>query len=131
MRRALIAVTAVCVLVALAAPVSAGQEAPAKGLRLFATLHSLAGTHRWYVQTYGGHDVLGSFYGVHADLAGKVTSINDGREAVSGAIPAGARVPASAARSKATAPGAVASLVVLPGHARLVWRVIDDRGIQT
>ncbi len=131
MRRVLVAVTAICLLVALAAPVSAGQQAPVRGLRLVTTLHSLIGTHRWYVQTYGGHDVLGSFYGVHSDLAGKTTSVNDGREAVSGAIPAGARVSAAAARTRATAPGAVASLVVLPGHARLVWRVIDDIGMQT
>jgi hypothetical protein len=131
MRRALIAVTAVSVLVALAAPVSAGQTAPTRGLRLVTTLHSLTGTHRWYVQTYGGHDVLGSFYGVHTDLAGKVTKINDGRKAVSGAVPAAASVSASAAKIRATAPGAVASLVVLPGHARLVWRVIDDVGVQT
>src|SRR5689334_10689551 len=131
MRRALIAVTAVCLLVALAAPVSAGQAALAKGLRLVTTLHSLTGTHRWYVQTYGGHDVLGSFYGVHSDLAGKVVKVDDGREAVSGAIPAAAVIPASAARAKATARGAVASLVVLPGHARLVWQVIDDLGVRT
>jgi hypothetical protein len=131
MRRTLIAVTAACLLVALAAPVSAGQQAPAKGLRLLTTLHSLTGTHRWYVQTYGGHDVLGSFYGVHSDLTGRTTSVDDGREAVSGAIPAGARISAAAAGAKATAPGAVASLVVLPGHARLVWRIIDDLGVQT
>jgi hypothetical protein len=131
MRRAFIAVTAVFVLVALAAPVSAGQVAPKRGLRLVTTLHSLTGTHRWYVQTYGGHDVLGSFYGVHTNLAGEVAKVDDGRKAVSGAIPAGARVPAAAAKRQATAPGAVASLVVLAGHARLVWRVIDDLGIQT
>src|SRR5262245_28717269 len=131
MRRALIAVTAVCLLVALAAPVSAGQVAPKRGLRLVTTLHSLTGTHRWYVQTYGGHDVLGSFYGVHTDVAGKVVKVDDGRLAVSGAVPAGARISAASARAHATSTGAVASLVVLPGHARLVWRVIDDLGIQT
>ena len=130
MRRALVAVTAVCLLAALAAPVSAGQ-APSRGLRLISTLHSLTGTHRWYVQTYDGRDVLGSFYAVHTDLAGKATSVADGREAVSGVLPAAARVTAADARAKATAPGAVAALVVLPGHARLAWQVIDGMGVQT
>src|SRR5262245_29535808 len=106
MRRALIPFPAACLLVALAAPVSAGQQAPAKGLRLVTTLHSLTGTHRWYVQTYGGHDVLGSFYGIHTDLAGTVVKVDDGRRAVSGAVTAAASVSASVARAKATGPGA-------------------------
>src|SRR5438034_2885318 len=104
MRRALIGLTVVGLMLALAAPVSAGHS-PFKGLRLIRTLHSLTGTHRWYVQTYGGHDVLGSYYAVHTDTAGNITSVADGREAVAGAIPAAARVTAAGAQTKATVPG--------------------------
>src|SRR5262245_21631233 len=98
MRRAVVCFAVVGVLCALAAPVSAGQK-PASGLRLITTLHSLTGTHRWYVQTYAGHEVLGSYYAVHSDLAGNVTSVADGRKAVSGAIPAAARVTAAGAKA--------------------------------
>jgi hypothetical protein len=130
MRRAIVCFAVVGVLATLAAPVSAGQK-PVDGLRLITTLHSLTGTHRWYVQTYAGHDVLGSYYAVHTDLAGNVTSVADGRKAVSGAIPAAARVTAAGAKARATAPGSVADLVVLPGHARLAWSVVDGAGIRT
>jgi hypothetical protein len=91
----------------------------------------LTGTHRWYVQTYGGRDVLGSYYAIHTDLAGSVTSVADGRRALSGAIPAAARVTAAGAEAKATVPGSAADLVVLPGHARLAWSVVDGAGIET
>ncbi len=130
MRRTLVGVVVVGLLVALAVPVSAGQSS-SRGLRLIKTLHSLTGTHRWYVQTYDGHDVLGSYYAVHTNLAGQTTSVADGRKAVSGAIPAAARVTAAGAQANATAAGSVADLVVLPGHARLAWSVVDSAGIQT
>jgi Fungalysin metallopeptidase (M36)/Fungalysin/Thermolysin Propeptide Motif len=130
MRRALVGLTVVGLLMALAAPVSAGQS-PSRGLRLVQTLHSLTGTHRWYVQTYDGHDVLGSYYAVHSDKAGNVTSVADGRKAVSGVIPAAARVTADGAKTKGTVPGSVADLVVLPGKARLAWSVVDGVGVRT
>jgi hypothetical protein len=49
---------------AQAAP-AAGQE----GLQLIATHDSLLATHYWYVQTFAGHKVLGSYYAKHVDKA--------------------------------------------------------------
>jgi hypothetical protein len=40
-------------------------------------------------------------------------------------------VTAAGAEAKATVPGSAADLVVLPGHARLAWSVVDGAGIET
>jgi hypothetical protein len=95
----------------------------------------LLGTHSWYQQTYAGLAVLGSFYGKHVMSDGKVR-IDDGRVAVTGAVPTTASVPAAAAMRTVRIGGAgtprSASLAVLPGRqARLVWSVLATRDGET
>src|SRR5262245_36421749 len=95
---------------AQAAP-AAGQE----GLQLTATHDSLLATHYWYVQTFAGHKVLGSYYAKHVNKATGAVTIDDGRLQVSGLVATAApRLAPSAAES--AAPDAYRNeLAVLPG----------------
>jgi Zn-dependent metalloprotease len=106
-----------------------GASADASGLRAIVVRHSLLGTHSWYVQTFRGIPVLGSFYGKHVIRDGSV-SVDDGRQAIGGSPATIARVTAAAAMGSARSAGAPrsASLAILPGsRARLVWSVLATR----
>ncbi|HEU5471047.1 MAG TPA: M36 family metallopeptidase [Actinophytocola sp.] len=116
---------------ALAAPLTGipAQAAPAPdGLRLLVTHQSLLATHEWYVQTFAGHDVLGSFYARHVDRKTGRVSVADGRVEVGGLDAAATpRVGAEAARAAASGPALSTEVAVLPGKsAKLVYAVLTD-----
>lgn len=118
------------------------------------TLTSLLGTHQWFAQTFHGLPVLDSFYAVHRDNTGAVSSIADGRLAVpaalstipavtagaatkaaSGALVAAAATADKAASSRATknstviaATGTGTTTLAVVGGARatLVWSVVSS-----
>jgi len=129
-RRALIAFSVVSALPAAAWP---AQTAVAEeGLRPVRVVRSLTGVHEWYVQTYAGYPVLGSYYTRHLDLAGNVVRIDDGRLAVRSLFVTVPRVAAAAARYAAGAPRADAEVVVVAGApARLAWAVYRGNGTRT
>ena len=103
----------------------------AEGVRLVRTLHSLTGVHEWYVQTYAGYPVLGSYYARHLDASGNVVSVQDGRLAVSGLDSTSPTIDAARARMTAGAANGRAELVVVPGSpARLAWAVVRN-GVRT
>ena len=112
---------------ALATTLATGPAGATGELRLIQVNRSLTGIHEWYVQTYQGFPVLGSFYGRHLDLDGRVEAVDDGRLALSGRLAPRRLTAALAERVAGT--GAVRSdLMVLPGRARLVWAVISADG---
>jgi hypothetical protein len=118
----------------IAATVGSSYAAPADGLAQVAVRHSLLGTHTWYDQTYRGLRVLGGFYATHTDAAG-VTTVQDGRVAVTGAPSTTPAFGGDQARSAASGRlgGEVrrSELVVVPGSpARLAWllETETDRG---
>ena len=118
------------------------------------TLTSLLGTHQWFAQTFHGLPVLDSFYAVHRDKTGAVTSVADGRLAVSAtlgttpavtspaaittasvALAAAAATASKAATSRATknstvvaATGTGTATLAVVGGARsaLVWSVVSS-----
>jgi len=107
-----------------------GTAAAAQGLRLARVVRSLTGTHEWFVQTYAGYPVLGSYYARHLDRAGRVVQIDDGRLPVSGVSITSPRVDRDAARAKGN--GKDAELVVVPGSpSGLAWAVYSGNGIRT
>ena len=112
-----------------AAPPAQGVSANAlpAGLHLVKVMHSILGTHEWYVQTHQGVPVLGAYYVRHVDLSGRVTSVTDGRKSVPATLAASPRVAATAAAQAATAKTtgtSTSTLAVLGGaNARLVWQV--------
>jgi Zn-dependent metalloprotease len=130
MRRSIAVFAVLLAALGLLSP-SAGAE-PQQGLALQRVLHSLTGTHHWYVQTYAGHPVLGSYFGRHVDLSGRVVSIQDGRLAVEGPVATAARLDRAAALRAVGVSRGEAVLSVLPGaRARLVWAVLSDDGFRT
>ena len=101
-------------------------SAEASGLKPIGVRRSLLGTHSWYVQTFRGIPVLGSFYAEHVMRDGTV-SVDDGRLTVGGHPATSAAVGSSAAMAVARSAGAPrsASLAILAGpQARLVWSVL-------
>lgn len=127
MRRA---ITLVLVLMTSAAfPLPAeGRTAP-RGLQLVREVTSLTGTHRWYRQVHGGHEVLGGWYVEHLDAGGRIVDVDDGRVAVRGAA---GRPAISRGTARTAAGGGLpgADLVVLRG-ARLAWAVYSSEGVRT
>lgn len=86
------------------------QAAPAQeGLQLVVKHESLLATHEWYVQTYAGHKVLGSYYAKHIDKKTGQVTVADGRQAVTGLAATHPRVAAQG--EVAVLPGAQAKLV--------------------
>ncbi len=132
MRSRLIATTAVLALCLLGtgAPARGASAVPGAGLRRVRVLRSLTGTHIWYRQTYGGHPVMGGYYARHFDENGRPAGIADGRRRVAGPLDP-ARLTAAQAGAMAGTATASTELVVLPGRARLVWAVYDERGFRT
>jgi Zn-dependent metalloprotease len=107
---------------------ASAQAAPAPdGLRLVVTHQSLLATHEWYVQTFAGHKVLGSYYARHVDNKTGAVRVDDGRLAVTGL---GTAEPSVAhQQAEASAQGQVVSseVAVLPGaQAKLVYSVVSD-----
>jgi hypothetical protein len=130
MRRSVAAIAVAAVTVGLLSPPAAAT--PQHGLALQRVLHSLTGTHQWYVQTYAGHPVLGSFFARHLDQSGRVRSIQDGRLAVGGSVATTARLGREAALRAAGSARGEAVLSIQPGaRARLVWAVYGDDGYRT
>lgn len=115
---------------ALMVAITAGPASASSDLRFVKSLRSLTGVHEWYEQTYAGYPVLGSFYGRHLDLAGRLVAVDDGRLDVSGALKA-RRISATDAKLVAGAGQVLASLYVLPGRARLVWATVSAAGDRT
>ncbi len=154
-RQAVAAMTATAAVLALGMSyTSAAGAAPAKGtsasavpanLKLIKTKTSLLGKHYWYQQTFKGLPVINGYYAQHVDKSGKVTQVNDGRDAVPDSLDVSAKVPAATATKSANAvvtarariakpnknstpaPAAgqgAAQLAVIGGaNARLVWNV--------
>jgi hypothetical protein len=121
------AFSAVLVAPLLGATAQAAPAAGQEGLQLIATHDSLLATHYWYVQTFAGHKVLGSYYARHVDKATGAVTVDDGRLAVSGLVATAApRLAPSAAES--AAPDAYRNeLAVLPGgQAKLVYSVLSN-----
>ncbi len=115
-------------LTALAMP---GAQASTSDLRLVRTTTSLLGTHQWYVQTYDGHDVLGSFYLRNTDAKTGRTTTLDGRRTIgspaAGVASFGRARAASVAENRTSATASANDLVVLPGkQAKLAYAVITD-----
>jgi Zn-dependent metalloprotease len=107
---------------------TSAQAAPAPdGLQLLVTRQSLLATHEWYVQTYAGHKVLGSYYARHVDKqTGKVT-IADGRQPVGGLASVTPKVDAGKATAAAQGQALSSEVAVLPGaQAKLVYSVVSD-----
>jgi Fungalysin/Thermolysin Propeptide Motif/Thermolysin metallopeptidase, alpha-helical domain len=130
MRRSIAVFAVAVVTVGLLSP-SVGAR-PQQGLALQRVLHSLTGTHQWYVQTHGGHPVLGSFFARHLDRTGRVVSIQDGRLTVGGSVASAASLGREAALRAAGTSRGEAVLSVQPGaRARLVWAVYGDDGYRT
>jgi Zn-dependent metalloprotease len=144
---ALVGVTLTSTADASGTTTSTASAAPAD-VTLVRTKHSLLGTHRWYQQTFKGLPVIGGYYAEHADSAGAVTSVDDGRDAVPAGLVTAASVDAAtatrtansavnarAANSRAggkhgtavpAAGQATARLAVVGGkNARLVWTVVS------
>lgn len=88
------------------------QAAPAPdGLQLVAKHESLLATHEWYVQTFNGHKVIGSYYAKHIDKRTGQVTVSDGRQAVTGLAATAAPQVASNGGELAVLPGAQAKLV--------------------
>ncbi len=106
---------------------SADAAPAADGLQLVVTHRSLLATHEWYVQTFAGHKVLGSYYARHVDRKTGAVRVDDGRLAVNGL---GTAEPSVAhQQAEASAQGQVVSseVAVLPGtQAKLVYSVVSD-----
>jgi Zn-dependent metalloprotease len=154
-RQAVAAMTATAAVLALGMSyTSAAGAAPATGtsasavpanLKLIKTKTSLLGKHYWYQQTFKGLPVINGYYAQHVDKSGKVTQVNDGRDAVPDSLDVSAKVPAATAtksantvvtaRARIAAPNknstptpaagqGAAQLAVIGGaNARLVWNV--------
>jgi Zn-dependent metalloprotease len=128
-RLATITASVAVLVVPLTGAVANAAPAP-DGLRLIAQRDSLLATHQWYVQTFNGHKVIGSFYGKHTDKKTGQVSISDGRIAVNGLAASVAPLVANG-QAETQAQGSVASseLAVLPGaQAKLVYDVVSDAG---
>jgi hypothetical protein len=127
MRRAITLVLVLMMSAAFPLPAE-GRTAP-RGLQLVREVTSLTGTHRWYRQVHGGHQVLGGWYAEHLDTEGRIVDVDDGRVAVRGTIGRPA-VSRGAARTAAGGGLPGADLVVLRG-ARLAWAVYSSAGVRT
>ncbi len=127
MRRATILVLALIVSSAFPLPASGRPS----DMRLIHVLTSLTGTHRWYQQVHGGHDVLGGWYAEHLDGEGRLVDVDDGRVAVRGPVGTPA-VSRAEARAAAAGRDLGTELVVVPGaRARLAWAVYSAEGVRT
>lgn len=127
--RRLTTVVACCALAATPLFGTSAQAAPAPdGLQLVVTHQSLLATHEWYVQTFAGHKVLGSYYARHIDKKTGQVSVADGRLAVDG-LGAATAPSVNPQQAEASAQGQPLSseLAVLPGaQAKLVYSVVSD-----
>ncbi|MEP6797320.1 MAG: M4 family metallopeptidase [Lapillicoccus sp.] len=108
--------------VALTSSATAAPAAVPADLVPVKTLTSLLGTHAWYAQSFHGLPVLDSFYAIHRDRAGTVTSVADGRLAVPATLATSPRVTAAAATTSAasavSAAAASAAKAVTSGPAK-------------
>jgi Zn-dependent metalloprotease len=107
---------------------TSAQAAPApEGLQLLVTHQSLLATHEWYVQTYAGHKVLGSYYARHIDKKTGHVTIADGRKDVAGLASATPKIAGDQATAKAQGQTVSNEVAILPGaQAKLVYKVVSD-----
>ncbi|TWP50147.1 bacillolysin [Lentzea tibetensis] len=110
-------------------PITAQAAQPNDGLQFVGFRDSVLASHTWYVQTFGGKPVLGSYFVRHIDKKTGAVTVDDGRIAVGNLSDVTPDVSVESAQEKTRGVPSDAKLAVLPGaDAKLVYEVISDAG---